>query len=390
MKRVHLKKNEERRIRKGHLWVYSNEINDSLKSYEAGELVDVLDSRGNFVARGYINPHSLISVRILSHHQEDIDKDFFAKRLQSALEYRKRVAPSREAYRLVFSEGDFLPGLTIDRYGDSYAVQVTTAGMEERLDLVCDLLVEMLEAKTIVIRNDVSIRNLEELPLYKKTVRGQTDEPLLLQKDGITFEIDMMEGQKTGFYFDQWENYGRLNGLLKGGRVLDCFCYNGAWALHAARFGAGKVTGVDSSEKAIGWARRNAELSHLAEACDFLTGDVLDTMPLLAKGMEKFDCIILDPPAFVKSKAKMEEGLRGYYEINRQAFKMLNPQSLLVTCSCSHHVDRETFLGLVRKAAADARRRVKVLELRSQSPDHPILLSMQETEYLKCLFLAVE
>ena len=389
MKTIRLKKNEERRVRKGHLWIYSNEVQSPLRDYEAGEVIDVTDFRGSFIGRGYINPHSLICVRLLSFHQEQIDGSFFRRRIEKAHEYRHRVAADRDAYRLIFSEGDFLPGLIIDRYGDHFVVQTTTAGMDSRLELVCEVLEDLLEPSAIVVRNDAAIRQREDLLLYKKVVRGEIDGPVSIVSTDLTFEVDLWEGQKTGLYLDQWHNYGRLKGLLSGGPVLDCFCYSGGWALHAAHWGAARVRGVDSSEKGIGWARRNAELNGVSEICQFEVGDAFDTLADLDRKGEHFDCVILDPPALVKSKSKMGEGLRGYREINRRALKILSPSGILVTCSCSHHVDRETFLSVIRGAAAEARRRVRLIECRTQAPDHPVLLSMPETEYLTCAFLEV-
>ena len=390
MKRVHLRKNEDRRIRKGHLWIYSNEISDSLKDYEPGEIVDVLDDRGKFLARGYINPHSLICVRILSFHQEEIDGHFFQRRIQNALEYRQRTVSGRTFYRLIFSEGDLLPGLIIDRYENHLVVQATTAGMETQLDLICEVLDELLNPDVIILKNDAAPRELENIPLYKKVVKGTLQGPITLEEKGLKLEVDLTEGQKTGLYLDQWENYKRLKKLVTGASVLDCFCYSGAWALHAAQYGAKKVIGVDTSEKAIDLANRNAELCGTSDVCTFEAGNAFYALAHYMKKRVQFDCIILDPPAFVKSKSKMNEGLRGYRELNRRTLKILAPRGILVTCSCSHHVDRQTFLSLIRRAAADTKRKVRMMELRTQAPDHPILLSMPETEYLKCAFLEVE
>ncbi|UCE17707.1 MAG: class I SAM-dependent rRNA methyltransferase [Gemmatimonadota bacterium] len=390
MKRVHLKKNEERRIKKGHLWIYSNEISDSLKDYEPGELVDVFDLKSSFVGRGYINPHSLICVRILSLHQEEIDGHFFQRRIQNAFEYRQRLACEREFYRLVFSEGDLLPGLIIDRYEDHFVVQTSTAGMEAQLDLIVEVLDDLFHPEVILVKNDSTPRELENIPLYKKVMKGTLKGPVVVREKDLKLEVDLLEGQKTGLYLDQWENYKRLRKLVAGASVLDCFCYSGAWALHAAHFGADEVTGVDTSEKAIQWADRNAALSDFSDRSTFHAGNAFYTLAHFHKKHRKFECIILDPPAFVKSKSKLTEGLRGYREINRRALNILSPRGILVTCSCSYHVDRGAFLSLIRGAAADVKRKVRLIELRTQAPDHPILLSMPETEYLKCAILEVE
>jgi 23S rRNA (cytosine1962-C5)-methyltransferase len=390
MKTVRLKRNEERRIKRGHLWIYSNEIQEPLKNYEPGELVDVYDFRGHFVGRGYINPHSLICIRILSSHQEEIDGNFFRKRIENAFEYRRRIVQERDFYRLVFSEGDSLPGLIIDRYGDHFVLQTTTAGMDRQIDLVGDALEELFQPQSITIRNDIAIRGLEHIPQEKSMLKGTLEEPLVLESGDVKFDVHPLEAQKTGLYLDQWENYQRLKSYFTGNRVFDCFCYTGGWALHAVRCGAQKVKGVDSSEAAIRWAQRNAELNHASDACHFRVGDAFEALTNLETKKERFDCVILDPPAFVKSKSKLKEGLKGYYEINRRAMRILSPRSLLVTCSCSHHVDRNTFLTVLRKAAVDARKKIRIIDIRTQAPDHPILLSMPETEYLKCVFLEVE
>ena len=390
MKRIHVKKNEERRVRKGHLWIYSNEISDSLKEYEPGELVDVFDFRNTFLARGYINPHSLICVRILSFHQEEIDGHFFKRRIENAFEYRQRLALNREFYRLVFSEGDFLPGLIIDRYGDHLVLQTTTAGMESQRDLMCEVLDELFRPEVILAKNDGVHREIENIPSYKKVIKGTLAGPIVVKDTELKLEVDLLEGQKTGLYLDQWENYKRLRELVGGASILDCFCYSGAWALHAAQYGAEKVIGVDSSEKAIKWAERNAALSDFSDVSTFRVGNAFHILTHVQKKREHFECVILDPPAFVKSKSKLIEGLKGYREINRRALNILSPHGILVTCSCSHHVDRGAFLSVVRRAAADARRKVRMIEFRTQAPDHPILLSMPETEYLKCAILEVE
>jgi 23S rRNA (cytosine1962-C5)-methyltransferase len=390
MKKVHLKKNEERRIKKGHLWVYSNEIGDSLKEYEPGELVDVLDFRSKFLARGYINPHSLICVRILGFHQEEIDGHFFKRRIQNAFEYRQRLALNREFYRLVYSEGDLLPGLIIDRYGDHFVLQTTTAGMETQLDVLCEVLDEIFHPEVILAKNDSVSRDLENIPRYKKVIKGTLHGPIVVKGNSLKLEVDLFEGQKTGLYLDQWENYQRLKGRVAGASVLDCFCYSGAWVLHAVHYGAERVSGVDISEKAIEWAKRNAELCCASDLSAFQVGNALHTLAHLQRKHEKFECVVLDPPAFVKSKSKLIEGLKGYWEINRRALNILSPHGILVTCSCSHHVDRGAFLSVVRRAAADAKRKVRIIECRTQAPDHPILLSMPETEYLKCFFLEAE
>lgn len=390
MRVIRLKKNEERRAVAGHPWIFSNEIEGSLRDALPGELVDVLDWRGRFVGRGYINPRSLIAVRLLSRRaDEEIGREFFRRRLAEALDYRRRFLPGVTSCRLVFGEADFLPGLIIDRYGDCLVMQVLTAGMDVQLETIVDLLDEMLSPRAIVLRNDAAARELEGLPQEKRVLRGELPGPVDIEENGVRFSIDLMEGQKTGFFLDQRDNRRLAGELCRGLKVLDCFSYVGAWSLHAARGGARKVTGLDASAAAVAAASANAALNGLDDICEFRRTDVFDELKRLSDAGERFGCVILDPPAFVKSKTKLHEGLRGYREINVRALKIIEPGGILATCSCSHHVDRRSFLSMIAGAAADAGRRVRMLEYRSQSADHPVNPAIPETEYLKSVFLQV-
>jgi 23S rRNA (cytosine1962-C5)-methyltransferase len=290
---------------------------------------------------------------------------------------------------VVFSEGDLLPGLIIDRYGEHLVVQALTLGMELRTEWVCETLEHLLHPRAIIARNDAAIRSLEHLPTEKKMLRGSIEEPVEIQEADLHFQVDVWEGQKTGFYLDQRENRCLLRPLFRGARVLDAFCYTGAWALHAARAGATEVVGVDESARAIEQAVRHAERNGLQDHCRFSVDDVFHYLQEADVRQERFDCIILDPPAFVKSRSKLREGLHGYWEINRRAMRLLNPGGFLVTCSCSYHVDPDTFRGILLRAARTTRRTVVLLEMRSQAKDHPVLLPMGESSYLKCAVLAL-
>jgi 23S rRNA (cytosine1962-C5)-methyltransferase len=386
---VHLRKDQERRLLLGHLWVFSNEIADDLHGYEPGSLVDVYAHGGSFLGRGYINPHSLITVRLLTHRRDTIDAGFFERRIEAAWRRRQRLFPEVEALRVVFSEGDLLPGLIIDRYGEHLVVQALTLGMELRTEWVCETLEHLLHPRAIIARNDAAIRSLEHLPTEKKMLRGSIEEPVEIQEADLHFQVDVWEGQKTGFYLDQRENRCLLRPLFHGARVLDAFCYTGAWALHAARAGATEVVGVDESARAIEQAVRHAERNGLQDHCRFSVDDVFHYLQEADVRQERFDCIILDPPAFVKSRSKLREGLHGYWEINRRAMRLLKPGGFLVTCSCSYHVDPDTFRGILLRAARTTRRTVVLLEMRSQAKDHPVLLPMGESSYLKCAVLAL-
>lgn len=384
---LHIHKGHERRLLLGHPWVFSNEIASDLGTYEPGSLVDVYTHGGTLVGRGYINPRSLITVRLLSPRREVIDSDFFYSRLAAALQRRQRLLPGVQSYRLVYSEGDILPGLIIDRYQDHLVLQTLTLGMEVRIEAICEALERLIQPHAIVARNDVGIRALEGLPQEKKVLRGRLETPVEVWEGDIRFRVDPWEGQKTGFYLDQRENRCTLQPLLTGERVLDAFCYTGAWALHAARAGAKAVIAVDESAKAIRWATDQAKDNGLDQVCQFMASNVFDFLKEADTRHERFDCIILDPPAFVKSRSKVREGLEGYWEINRRAMRLIKPGGYLITCSCSYHVDPDTFRTTLSRAARAARRTVVLLEMRSQARDHPILLPLSEAAYLKCAVL---
>jgi 23S rRNA (cytosine1962-C5)-methyltransferase len=384
---LHIHKGHERRLLLGHPWVFSNEIASDLRQFEPGSLVDVYSHGGTFVGRGYINPRSLISVRLLSQGRETIDSAFFRQRIGAALRRRERLFPGLQSYRLVYSEGDLLPGLIIDRYQDHCVLQTLTLGMEVRTESICEALESLVQPQAIVARNDVGIRTLEGLPLEKKVLRGSLQAPVQVWEGDLRFRVDPWEGQKTGFYLDQRENRCTLRPLLGSSRLLDAFCYTGAWALHAARAGAKEVLGVDESGKAIQWATDQAKDNELEQVCHFMTSDVFDFLKEADTQRERFDGIVLDPPAFVKSRSKVREGLQGYWEINRRAMRLVKPGGYLITCSCSYHVDPDTFRATLGRAARAARRTAVLLEMRSQARDHPVLLPLSESAYLKCAVL---
>jgi 23S rRNA (cytosine1962-C5)-methyltransferase len=387
MKTVRLKKKEERRILRGHPWVFSNELQAAPTGCTPGEIVDVLDFSGAYIGRGYINPHSLIAVRLLTRTHEEIDRDFFRRRISRARSVRSMLGFG-DSFRAVFGEGDGLPGLIVDKYARTLVVQSTTAGIEGQLDAILAALVEEYDPEAIVLRNDTSSRELEGLSQETRVVQGAVTGPVTIEESGITYTVDVLEGQKTGFFFDQRENRQALKALVSGRRTLDCFCYVGAWSLSAARYGASEVIGVDSSQKAVDMATRNAALNGLSAR--FVKADAFEELRRLEKERERFGCIILDPPAFVKSRAKVREALKGYKEINLRAMKLLEPGGALVTCSCSHHIDEDLFREMLIDAAQSAGRQARLLEMRSQARDHPILLAARETQYLKCAVLLIE
>jgi 23S rRNA (cytosine1962-C5)-methyltransferase len=376
------------RILAGHLWVFSNELATSPKGFEAGSLVELRDRKDVFLGIGYINPHSLIAVRILTRQKEEIDADFFKGRILDAIEYRKRFVGDANSFRVIFSEGDFLPGLIVDKYGDCLSVQILTMGMERWTDTLTDLLDGIMSPSAIVLRNDSSSRLLEGLTQEKRVVKGTLDTLPVIREDSLLFEIDPLSGQKTGFFLDQRENRIAFAKLAGGGKGLDLFCYAGAWSIHLAGRDA-EVIGVDDSDRVLERARQNAAMNRLSHRCTFKKADVFEFLKEEVAAKTRYDFIVLDPPSFVKSKTKVKDALRGYREINAQAMRLLKKRGRLATSSCSYHIDKESFLDMVRAAARDAGREARLSEMRSQAKDHPILLSMPETEYLKCAFLEI-
>ncbi|OGW63604.1 MAG: hypothetical protein A2V83_09600 [Nitrospirae bacterium RBG_16_64_22] len=391
--RVHLKPRESRRIKRGHRWIFSNEIADPVKDLPPGSLVDVVDERGALVGRGYVNPQSLITIRLLAQAGREIDAAFFRGLLAAARLYRERICGSRTAGREVFGEADGLPGLIVDRYGPFLVVQSLAAGIEVRLPLILDLLEEIHSPRAIVLRNDAPARGLEGLTAEVRVARGRLDSEdgiVETEVDGLAVEIDLLAGQKTGWFLDQSENRRRLAEYAGGRRILDAFCYAGAWGLAALKAGAAEVLAVDSSAPAVSAARRNADRNEVGDRFRAEEASVFDRLRGLDSERSRFDLVVLDPPAFIKSGKKVAEGVRGYREINRLGLRLLAPGGILVSSSCSHHLPAEEFLAVLRRAAADTGRTVRLLEFRGQARDHPVLLSMPETSYLKCAFLYVE
>jgi 23S rRNA (cytosine1962-C5)-methyltransferase len=382
-----LKPQAAKRFKTGHPWIFSNELVRLPKDLEPGQIVDLKNHLGEWVGRGYFNPRSLIAVRLLTRERIAIDEDFLDKKILRAQSLREPWQPGEEAARLVFGEADGLPGLIIDRYGPVFAAQFLTAGMDRLLEPVVRVIVKRYQPAAVIARNDGASRILEGLPQEKRLLYGEIPPSLVIKKNGLSFEVDVWEGQKTGFFLDQSENYRCLEGWTRGSRVLDAFCYNGAWGLHAARYGAKSVLGMDSSERAILQAQSNAERNRLGSICRFIQEDVFEGLRRLHAAGERFDLVILDPPAFVKSRQKIKEAIRGYKEINRLAMMLLSPDGILITCSCSYLVTNEMFQEMLVSAAADAKRSFYITAWRTQGRDHPIVLGIPETQYLKCVLL---
>ncbi|MCX7792840.1 MAG: class I SAM-dependent rRNA methyltransferase [Thermodesulfovibrionales bacterium] len=384
MEVLYLKKTS--RILSGHLWVFKQEIDSSIKNYKPGSIVELRDRKEQFLGIGYINPYSNIAVRVLTRRKEKINSIFFEKRIREAISYRERFLPDTESCRLIYSESDLLSGLIVDKYSDWLVIQSLTAGMDRFLPQIIEILDTLIKPSTIFVKNDAPSRVLEGLELKTEFLKGTGESFPVIREGHILLKIDPVHGQKTGFFLDQRENRLALSDFIKGGKGLDLFCYTGAWGLQLAKNGA-HVLFIDDSERALSLAKENAELNGLSERCTFLKADVFDF--LSKHSDEKFDFIVLDPPAFVKTKTKIEEALKGYRFINSTCMRLLKKDGILATSSCSHHISRELFFDLLRQAARGAGRTIRLIEFRSQAKDHPVLLHVPETEYLKCAILQV-
>ena len=395
IRRIRLLPGIETKLLAGHLWVYRNEVANGPKEVEPGDLADIHDARGKFLARGYLNPRSMILGRVLAREPVPIDQSFFLNRLREAQDWRERILALsdqdklRAAYRVVHSEGDALPGLIVDRYGDAVVLQILTAGMERRRELIVQAVDKILQPRLIVGRNDSPMREREGLPRDRSLFRGELPAESTVTINGLNITVDLWEGQKTGLFLDQVENYRLLERLAPGAQVLDCFCYLGLWALHAARFGAARVIGIDQSSSVIEQAKTLAQQNGYGHTCMFQAANVFDDLRERDRRREAFDLIILDPPAFAKSRTQLAEALRGYKEINLRAMRLLRPGGFLITSSCSHHLGVQQFREVLWEAAADIRRPVRLVAQRGQNSDHPVILGMPETEYLKCFVLQV-
>lgn len=389
--RVTLKPGQEKRLLARHCWAFSNEIASVEGDAEPGALAEVVSAGGQFVGTAFYNPNSLIACRLIAYEKVEPDAGFFRKRLAAAIALRERVCPGESAYRLCFGESDGLPGLVVDRYGAYLVLQVLSAGIERRLEAVQAALEELLQPKAIYLKNDHRARALEGLPQECRLLSGALPDKLQITEGGLRFTTPLGEGQKTGFYFDQDENRIYLRPFFKDRVVLDLYCYTGAFAVNAAKFGAKAVLGLDSSGPAIETARENAALNGVEGACTFEEGDAEEALSSFAEGRQPFrpDMILLDPPSLVPSKKHLTKALRVYHKLNAWALKALPKGGLLATSTCSHHVSREIFVEMLRLSAGKARRSVRLLALRGQAGDHPILLSMPETEYLHFALLEV-
>ncbi|MGH7411473.1 MAG: class I SAM-dependent rRNA methyltransferase [Candidatus Methylomirabilis sp.] len=387
MTRVTLHKGRERRPLSGHPWIYRGEIRRVEGDPAPGDLVEVRDARDRFVGRGYVNPRSQISVRLLTWEDEAIDEAFLRRRVQSAIDLRKRCVADAQAYRVIFGEADLLPGLIVDRYGDVLVVQFLTAGIEALSGLLVSVLLDLLRPSGIYARNDPPARELEGLQRTSGFLHGQFDTLFQISEGGVRFWVDVAAGQKSGLFLDQRENRLRLRAFAEGREALDVFCYTGGFGLHAAVAGARSVLGIELSKDAAALAVKNAESNGLGEIMQVVEGNAFDELRSMDREGRHFDLIVLDPPAFTKGKEALDSALRGYKEINLRAMKLLREGGVLVTCSCSYHLSAELFREMLVEAASDAHRRFRLIEFRGQAQDHPVLINVRETSYLKVAIL---
>jgi 23S rRNA (cytosine1962-C5)-methyltransferase len=372
------------RIQSGHLWIYRSDVVSC--EAEPGTVVSVSDKTGKIVGKAFYSSTSLITLRLLVPRNEPVDRSFWKQRLDQARQLRQRVVHNTEAYRLVHGEGDGLPSIIVDCYKDVLVVQTLSQGAEKLKPLLVELLRELLSPRAILERNDSRVRELEGLAQQAGVLCGEDPGEMICEENGLKFYFNLLTGQKTGAFLDQRENRARLRELAFG-RALDCFCYAGSFALNMAPF-CDTVEAIDISEDAIAAARRNAQLNELNNI-EFVTENVFDRLRLFQNLKKRFDTIVLDPPAFAKNRSQVTAALRGYKEINLRALRLLNPGGMLVSASCSQLIDESSLLNIITEAAADARRRVQIIQKCTQAQDHPILLSMPETYYLKCFFLRV-
>jgi 23S rRNA (cytosine1962-C5)-methyltransferase len=386
-RRLVLRKNQDRRIRGGHPWVFSNEVAEFEGDPRDGDLVEIADYRGAYLGRAYVNRQSLICARVLTRGRDEIDVAFFVRRIERAVRLREAMFPGERTLRLVYGEADQLPGLVVDRYENWLAVQLLTLGMEVRAELVREAIERVLAPRGVVRVADTPLRALEGLPLERGTWWGEVPERIELTLDGLHVEANLLGGQKTGLYLDQRLNRRRAETRARGRRVLDLFCYQGEWAMHAARGGATEVIAADSSQPALEAAARNLERNGLASAVRLMQRDCFGLARELERQRERFGLIVLDPPALIKSRKSLAAGARAYREINRLAMTLLEEEGTLITCTCSHHLDDGSFHQVLLEAARAAHRPFRILEWAGESPDHPQLLAVPETHYLKCAVL---
>ncbi|MBL9117426.1 MAG: class I SAM-dependent rRNA methyltransferase [Verrucomicrobiaceae bacterium] len=367
------------RLFHGHEWVYATDVKIRSGDPEPGDVVTLKDVRGRPLGSAIFNPKSQIIARRFSFRRQDLDAEFFVRRIERAWKLRQRLGIDTTLCRVVWSESDGVPGLIVDRYGDHVVIQTLTLAMSLREDLIVEAIKQVFSPQTITARNEVAVRRAEGMDCEKKMLHGSQPAPFSLQTAGMTFQIDVWDGQKTGLYLDQIDNYSSVARWAKGKRVIDCFCNQGGFAQACAQAGAASVLGVDSSESALASAAVNSSSLNI----DWKAANVFDYLKEAESKNETSDLIVLDPPSFTRTKGSVNDALRGYKEIHLRAMKMLPPGGILATFSCSHHISTGDFYTMIGDAAVDARRKLRLIDTYRQRADHPIILGMPETEYLR-------
>lgn len=387
-----LKKDRERRLRAGHCWIYSNEVDTAatpLKAFSPGQPADFLDHRGRWLGSGYVNPNSLICGRLVSRDRDhQLDQSLLVHRFQIALSLRQRLFKA-PFYRLVFGESDGLPGLVVDRYGETLVVQINTAGMEQVREQILAALHKVLRPTAVLLRNDTPARETEGLAGEVEQVSGRPVDELQVPEGGLVFTVSAAAGQKTGWFFDQADNRRRMLPYAQGARVLDVCSYVGAWGVQAAASGAQRVVCVDSSAAALASVQRNAVSNGLGAVVESRRGDAFSLMRELRAEGEQFDLVLVDPPAFIKRRKDVREGTLAYRRLNQMAMQLMSRDAMLITSSCSHHMSTQSLLQVVQQAGRHLQRNLQLLEWGGQSPDHPVHPAIPETAYLKAFFLRV-
>ena len=391
---VKIKKGEGRNLKSGGLWIYDNEIDMITGDFENGDLVSVQDFDDYYLGCGFVNTNSKITVRVMSRvNGQEIDHNFLIMRVKSAWEYRKTTVDT-DSCRIIFGEADFLPGLVVDKFSDILVVQSLALGIDRMKLEIIDILKDLLAEDGFIIRgvyerSDAKVRINEGMERFKGFLGEPFDTKVEIMENGVKYMVDVAEGQKTGYFLDQKYNRAAVAKLCKGARVLDCFTHTGSFALNAGKGGAKEVIGVDASELGVAQATENAALNALSDTVKFMAADVFDLLPEYEKKGELFDVVILDPPAFTKSKASVKNAIKGYREINLRAMKLIKDGGYLATCSCSHFMTPELFAETIGQAAKNVKKRIRQVEYRTQAPDHPILWAADESYYLKFFIFQV-
>jgi 23S rRNA (cytosine1962-C5)-methyltransferase len=392
MKSIILKKNISRRVETGHPWIFANEVNTGMErdtNASPGEIVDVYSFDKKFIGRGYYNPKSQISVRLLTRDKnEQIDATFFYKRIQQAWEYRKKIGYS-ENCRLIFGEADDMPQLIIDKFNDYFVIQTMALGIDIWKSAIVQALNELFSPKGIYERNDVPVRELEGMEQHKGFLSAEFDTNIVINENGIKFNVDIANGQKTGYFLDQQDNRRAIQHIVKKADVLGAFCYTGSFEISAAYYGAKSVLGLDISQNAVDMCNKNVALNGLENICRFECVNAFDVLKNWTKEEKRWDVVMLDPPSFTKSRSSIDKAVAGYKEINLRGMKLVKPGGFLVTSSCTNLVQPELFLDIIQMAAKDAKRKIRQVVFNAQSADHPIIRGQEYTHYLKFLIVQV-